>query len=51
MTSSHLEPDAVRCTIAECTRVAAGTVLDLDDVRALPVCASHFVEQSAPLAS
>lgn len=51
MTSPVLDPAAVHCAVSGCTHVAAGTVIDLDEGRPLPVCASHFAARSALLAS
>ena len=49
MTTPVLERTEVRCAVSGCTHVAAGTVVDLDESRALPVCASHFADRTALL--
>ena len=45
------DPVVVHCVVPGCTHVAAGTVIDVDEPKALPVCASHFAQRSALLAS
>lgn len=51
MTSPAIDPAAVHCVVSGCTHIAAGTVIDVDEPKALPVCASHFAQRSALLAS